>query len=283
MKPLISVCIPAFNAEKFIGDCIDSVLAQTLSDFEIVIVDDNSSDQTVRVVSAYSDRRIRLIKNDSNIGMEANWNKSVSLANGCYIKLLCDDDIIYSNCLELQVGILDKPENSDVSMVSGLRDIIGSSGRVLIKSRGVKKLYGRISYEDFVRLIFALGTNPIGEPTAIMFRKKHFLKSRRFSAIIPYVIDLDFWLEMFKFGTLYVLPITIAGFRISVSSTSVRMVAQQKEDFLSLLKKLYDAHASIVTEWDYKMSRQKCLFNALMRSAIYRFDGLKDRYYKAKP
>jgi glycosyltransferase involved in cell wall biosynthesis len=81
----VSVCIPCYNGEKFIGSTVESILNQTLVDFEIIIVDDASSDRTVAVAQAYRDKRIRLIRNPLNLGMGGNWNKAVSHSRGKYV------------------------------------------------------------------------------------------------------------------------------------------------------------------------------------------------------
>ena len=111
-EPLISVCIPCYNNEEFIACTIESVLNQTLNDFELVIVDDKSTDRTVSVVKDYADSRIKLIQNECNLGIGGNWNKALSCAVGKYVKLLCGDDVIYHDCLSRQVDILEHPSNA---------------------------------------------------------------------------------------------------------------------------------------------------------------------------
>ncbi|MCK7579239.1 MAG: AAC(3) family N-acetyltransferase [Chromatiales bacterium] len=85
--PLISVCIPTYRGAAHLPAAIDSVLEQTLSDFELVIIDDNSPDQTAEIVSAYSDSRIRYLRKSVNLGPEGNWNRCLAEARGTYFKL----------------------------------------------------------------------------------------------------------------------------------------------------------------------------------------------------
>ena len=105
-SPLVSVCIPVYNCERYIGEAIQSVLDQTLADFELIVCDDCSTDGTLKAVEGCRDPRIRIFRNDANIGMWPNWNKAMSHARGKYIKLLCADDVIYSDCLQAQVDVL---------------------------------------------------------------------------------------------------------------------------------------------------------------------------------
>src|SRR5258705_13459440 len=90
-QPLVSVCIPAFR-RQFLAESIRSVLAQTLEDFELIIVDDASPDDIRGVVEAFSDRRIRFSRNGRRLGIMANWNRCVELARGQYISIFHADD-----------------------------------------------------------------------------------------------------------------------------------------------------------------------------------------------
>src|SRR6267154_4200111 len=92
--PLISICIPAYNNEHFIGSTLESVLHQTCSNFEIIVTDDHSTDRTISVVKKFGDRRIRLVENQANLGIAGNWNKALSLATGKYVKVMGADDLL---------------------------------------------------------------------------------------------------------------------------------------------------------------------------------------------
>jgi glycosyltransferase involved in cell wall biosynthesis len=92
LGPQVTICIPVFNCQKYIHQAIESVIAQTFRNWEMVIVNNASTDCTLEIIHSYSDPRIRIINNEKNIGLEANWNKAVSAAQGKYIKLLPADD-----------------------------------------------------------------------------------------------------------------------------------------------------------------------------------------------
>ena len=99
----MSVCIPAYKAERFIAATIESVLAQTTEDWELVVVDDASPDGTYDVAARYAgDRRVRVERNATNLGPVGNWNHVVAQARGRYVKLLCSDDLLYPTCLARQ-------------------------------------------------------------------------------------------------------------------------------------------------------------------------------------
>ena len=117
-EPAISVCIPTYNAAPWIAATIDSVLAQTRRDFELVILDDCSADDTLSIVRRYDDPRIRLLVHEQNMGAEAAWNRLLQEARGRFVKLLCCDDLIYPTCLELQAAILESPSHASVAQAA---------------------------------------------------------------------------------------------------------------------------------------------------------------------
>lgn len=91
-KKIVSVIITTYNREKFIKKAIDSVLAQSYKNFELIIVDDDSSDNTLEIISQYHDPRIKIIKNKINLGVVKSSNKAISYARGEYIARIDDDD-----------------------------------------------------------------------------------------------------------------------------------------------------------------------------------------------
>lgn len=117
MKNVIfSIGIPAYKA-KFINECIDSILAQTIYDFELIIVNDASPEPLDEIISLYTDSRIRYYKNEQNFGAEHvvdNWNKCLSYAKGEYFVLMGDDDKMEPNFLEEFQGLISKYPDLDV-------------------------------------------------------------------------------------------------------------------------------------------------------------------------
>src|SRR5215470_19548306 len=127
MTPIVSICIPTYNGAKYLPDCLDSVLAQTHSDFEVVIVDDCSSDETVEIANDYArhDSRVRVSVNDTNLGLVGNWNRSVQLSHGEWIKFVFQDDRISPDCLRRMLAVAAR---SKMPIVSCARDFIFEQG-----------------------------------------------------------------------------------------------------------------------------------------------------------
>jgi len=109
-KPLVSVLMTVHNREKYIAEAIESVLASSYTHFELIIVDDCSTDKSVEIAKTYEaqDKRIKVYVNDKNLGDYPNRNKAASYAKGKYIKYLDSDDLIYSHGLEVMVNIMEK-------------------------------------------------------------------------------------------------------------------------------------------------------------------------------
>src|SRR6187551_3097335 len=107
--PKVSVLIPTYNSAPFLDDAIRSVLDQTFTDFELIIVDNCSTDNSKAVISQYlSDDRIKFYVNEKNIGSNGNFNKCFSLANGEYVKCLCSDDKLHPELLHRFVAIMEQ-------------------------------------------------------------------------------------------------------------------------------------------------------------------------------
>ncbi len=107
-RPKVTVFIPVYNREDYISDAIDSVLTQSFSDFELLLIDDGSTDRSLELIESYRDPRIRVERNESNLGIPRTRNRGLELARGEYIALLDSDDRAYPQRLAKQVEILDR-------------------------------------------------------------------------------------------------------------------------------------------------------------------------------
>ncbi len=205
--PKVSVLIPTYNYSRYIKEAIESVLNQTYQDFELIIVDNCSTDNTKEVVEQYTNKdiRIKLIINNVNIGMYRNYNKALLLANGEYVKFLNADDKFNEKCLEIFVGILDA--NQDVAIVTSYRQFFGAKDDIL-----KPKLLGLINKEKAILEALKHG-NWIGEPTTVMFRRK-YLYGGLFDVSLLMFADFDMWLRQLEHGDLYICDEVLSYFRI---------------------------------------------------------------------
>src|ERR1700722_6197041 len=103
--PEITVLMPVFNGEKYLKDAIESILRKPFTNFEFLIINDGSSDNTVSIIESYADARIHLIHNEKNLGLIASLNKGVELASGTYIARMDCDDISFPERLAKQLEV----------------------------------------------------------------------------------------------------------------------------------------------------------------------------------
>ena len=108
INPTVSVVMPAYNAEKYLREAIDSVLNQTYSDFELIIINDGSKDSTKDIILSYKDPRIIYLENEQNSGICVTLNKGLDVARGRYIARMDSDDIMMPERLAVQVDYMDK-------------------------------------------------------------------------------------------------------------------------------------------------------------------------------
>ena len=106
-SPLVSVCLPILNGQAFLAEAIQSVLEQVCADFELIIVDDASDDDSLAIVRRFSDRRIRLVRNRRRVGIPRNWNRGLKLATGKYVSVFHQDDVMDPRNLARKVATLD--------------------------------------------------------------------------------------------------------------------------------------------------------------------------------
>ena len=197
-SPIISVLIPLYNGEKFIAQTIESVLNQTYTDFELIIVDNCSTDRSVAIARNYeSDKRVKIFQNNENIGAVRNWNQCMLYASGEYLKFLFADDYFKTNALEEFI----KPFESDpsISLVIGPAEYLFDNGSLItypVKFTGFKKGIEVINET-------VLGTlDHLGEPSCIMFKKKN-LSIGLFNTHLLWLGDVDYCLRICETGNVF--------------------------------------------------------------------------------
>jgi len=164
-NPELSVCIATYNYGRFLRQCIDSILNQSFTDFELIVCDNASSDDTNDIIQSYSDKRIRYYRHEANIGPQANFNHAIKLARGRYIRLMCADDVLLPDVLEDQISILEN--HPEVGVVSC--DFI-TTDEFLAVEEEVQQLHGIVNGREVCRRCTAELKNLVGGPSNFMFR-----------------------------------------------------------------------------------------------------------------
>jgi glycosyltransferase involved in cell wall biosynthesis len=269
--PKVSVCIPTYRGGSALGAAIESVLAQTLTDFELIVIDDASPDDTRALVERYADPRIKYLRNAINLGPQGNWNRCLKVARGRYFKLLPHDDRLKPQSLQRQADILDADAQETIALVFSARDVIGTHGQVITRRGYPSADEGLIPADTLIRACVRRGTNLLGEPGAVLFRKSLASQVGLFDATHPYVIDLDYWFRLLAHGDAYFFPESLAEFRVSKQSWSVAIGSQQSHDFHHFLKQFSSRGRSPATALDHFLGYFTPALNNLARLAFYRF------------
>lgn len=230
LPPPVSICIPVYNGAEYLEHCLDSVLAQTYNRFEIVLVDDQSTDDSVKIAEQYAhrDARIKVFRNPKNLGLVGNWNRCVELASGQWLKFVFQDDQIYPECLEKMLAV----QQEGIDLIVCRRefvfdDVAQSQKEWYLRHDSEYSLdvlfpgQRRISGEDISRAaVQHFNKNFIGEPTAVMLRRSAFFEYGPFNANMIQACDLEYWIRISANGGLVYVPETLAHFRVHGGSVS---------------------------------------------------------------
>lgn len=269
-SPTVSVCIPAYRGAAHLELSIDSVLAQTFEDFELVIIDDQSPDDSFRIARSYSDPRIRCLRNERNLGPEGNWNRCLAEASGRYVKLLPQDDVLAPDCLRRQVEAFEQDVAEHIALVFCARAIIDARSNELMVRRPFGHAARRISGASLFRRCLWRGTNVIGEPGGILFRRDLGNRIGRFDATFPYVVDLDFWLRLLMHGDGWYIPDTLVSFRVSSGAWSVAIGRNQAAEFLGLAGRAVTQGVAPASRLDLAAAAVLARANNVARLLLYR-------------
>ncbi|WP_119968796.1 glycosyltransferase family 2 protein [Shewanella japonica] len=205
MQPLVSIIMPSYNSSETISESIDSVLGQSYSNWELLITDDKSQDDTVNIIKqyAYKDDRIRLFENEENLGAGGSRNRSISSAQGKFIAFLDSDDLWYNNKLEVQISFMLK---NDVALSYTWYQKFDTNG-----DGGLVKPRLTVTYQQL------LYSNVIGCLTAIYDAEK---LGKRYMPLIRKRQDMGLWLNILKdIDFAHAVPQVLARYRVDSGMT----------------------------------------------------------------
>lgn len=278
-SPKVSVCIPVWNGERFIAQAIESTLRQDFSDFELIVSDNASTDGTERIVRSFADKRVRWEPHSVNVGAAANFNRCLNLAGGEYLKILCADDILYSDCLSCQVAVFDDDTRHEIALVGGARDIIDEHGRVRLRPRS-HDAHGRMPGAAAVRRTILRGTNIFGEPHAALFRTHTARDLGGFDESYSFCLDLEFWCRLLSAGDFHGSATPHSAFRVYPESWSSRLAGSQISEYNRFLAESGVARRVALTKADTALARRRASANSRLRHVFYSWLLITERLRK---
>jgi len=214
-SPTVSVCVPTYNRSRVLQDCLESILRQSFLDYELVIVDDCSTDDTPEVVHEFKDSRIRYFRNNENVGQMRNLNRCLDVATGEFICMFHDDDVYDPLILEKHLSVFSRHERVGLTHTAVW---------LLTEAGLIRKLH-RVSNSDYVRpglkafLDYLRISHDIVFSTA-MVRRRCYEDVGRFDPRYLMCADFDMWLRIaLSFDIAYIAD-PLVGYRIHQGSQS---------------------------------------------------------------
>lgn len=200
--------MPVYNCELYIKEAINSVLNQTFSDFELIIIDDCSTDNTVSVIDKFSDNRICLYKKEKNLGLIDSLNFGVSIAKGEYLARMDGDDICLPERFARQIDFLEK--NPDIMLCGTAIKFIGSASDILI--------FPENHAEIVINLFSFLPT--FAHPTVM--GKKEIFEKNNYHEDYEFAEDYELWTRLVQAGKVANLKEVLLEYRVHPAQVSVK-------------------------------------------------------------
>ena len=271
--PEITILMPVRNGEKYIKESIDSILKQTFTDFELLIMDDGSTDRTVERIERYTDERIRLIRRKHNF--IRNLNEGLELALGAYIARMDADDIMHTERLRIQLKRMKK--NPNITVCGTWAKIFSDKGN----ERNVFHFGHEIICEPVLEL---LKYNMLLHPSVMVkkeFLFNHHIKYQNY----PYVEDYKLWFDIAKAGgILFVEPQELMMLRRSDTQVTLTKkeemflvsIVLSKEILLYLLS-IYDNKAlnSLLSDLEYLEKNKWMSYEDIFRFFVNLFNRMQ--------
>ncbi|KEO72596.1 glycosyltransferase family 2 protein [Anditalea andensis] len=210
---LVTVLMPVYNGEKYLKEAIDSILNQTFSDFDFLIINDASNDQTEDIILSYHDERIKYLKNEENIKVTATLNRGLSLIETKYIARMDADDISLPHRLATQVHLME--ERNDISLCG--------SGRYTFFSSNEKAEEEVVTiYEENKLLIHSLFNTSISHPSVMMRTSILHKYQIRYNTNYIYAQDKAMWLDLARYGKIFNIKEPLIKYRLHADQVSTK-------------------------------------------------------------
>lgn len=234
--PLVSICIPVYNCEKYIYEAVKSAIDQTYQNIEIIILDNCSNDRTGEIINSIKDDRIKHYRLEEQIFAFDNWNYCAKLAKGKYIKYLFSDDMLNKECVYKLVDIMES--NEDVVIASGDVAYINDKSEITQSNilRNKQLFTGKYSGKDILKKSI-IENNVIGCPSNVMIRKFVFDKIKGFNTRYTYCVDDFLYYRLFEQGSYYFVNEELTKFRSHLGKgVDTLSVYTRVEEFYSILE-----------------------------------------------
>lgn len=285
----VTVLMPVYNAEKYLSEAIESILNQTFTRFEFLIINDGSTDNSEKIIRKYNDPRIKYIRNEKNIQLISTLNKGIRLAKGKYIIRMDADDISVKNRIEKQVAYMEK--HPEVGVCGSFIQVFGENVKSYISKRPEKDMNIRASL---------LTRNALGHPNVII-RKSVIISNDIFYNISHYRMeDWGLWVSLMPVCKFHNIQEVLLYYRYVQTSESRQNKKDEKhlnisseitQKFFTQLGISCNTNESrkitsiIKSPYVYKLSKQEtysayCTLSDKLNKAEIKIEGIKSTTIK---
>ena len=263
----ILVFVPTYNSEKYLRQCLDSVLQQTFQDWQCVISDDASTDKSVEIAREYEkiDSRFKVLTLDKNVGAANNWNRAKENNNSFATKILCADDYLMTDALKEQFDIL---KRNETAIVFSERYISFPNGKK-IRPR-LPKYEDKISFNDAFKYYIKKGRNIFGEPVTALFRTDLFVNSEGFYSRFEYALDTSGYMAIARGKDVTFDDHLVGVFRVSREQWSHRLKYKQYLHVFDFINHLVEAEGIQVNRAEVLLGKIKVMSANLLRFILYK-------------
>ncbi|MGW0002355.1 glycosyltransferase family 2 protein [Nocardia grenadensis] len=207
----VSICVPAYEAARTLEQTLRSILSQDV-DFELLVLDNASTDATGEIAASFHDSRVRVERNATTLAIGDNWNRAIALSTGDLVKVVCADDILLPGSLAAQLEVMSDPA---FAISSSRFQVIDEQGELLETGLGLPGLDGVRTSRALARTIVRRGPADFGPTAAAMFRREHFDRVGGLRGDLVFPMDVDLFARVGQFGLFFGLTDVAAAWRAS--------------------------------------------------------------------
>lgn len=277
----VSVVIPVHNGIQHLPETLASVLSQTRVPDEIIVVENGSTDGTLEWLGEYSATAVHVIVQPTMVGAAANWTSAVQFATGHFVKLVCADDVLEPAAIEKQTRALER--HPGAVLAASQRTIVDNWGAPVVRKRGLGRLRGEVEGRDVIRACALRGSNLLGEPCCVMFRRAALDRHLPWDDSLPYVIDLDMYSRVLADGTAVAIRESLAQFRMSTGSWSAQLSDVQRHQFDRWRDRVVGTGLLELTAAEHFRARLMALVQHGLRQSAYRVTAIRARKHAITP
>ena len=263
----ILVFVPTYNSEKYLRQCLDSVLQQTFQDWQCVISDDASTDKSVEIAREFEkkDTRFKVLTHEKNVGAANNWNRAKENNNSFATKILCADDYIFHDSLAIQLNLL---KRFNTSIVFSERKILFPSGRSLHPK--LPKYGQSLSFNEAFSLYIKSGRNIFGEPVAALFKTDSLISSKTFNSNFEFALDTFCYAAIANNENVTFDSNIVGVFRVSRSQWSYKMRSEQFFHDFEFIDHLIREEGVKLSRFNVILGKVKVLLANMIRILVYK-------------